>query len=280
MGLRCGVIDVHDAMLMIGTMITVPARCVASIRGMRRCIATIELYSVPWLPATNATTGPGRVPWMTATGMSSAESTPAGTLISPVAVVPRLAAAVPTVKEVSPCCCAAATDAKASMRVAARWITVIMELLVHVGWNQNIGRRVTRKAGARSVEEPANRAEHTECLTSATPSTVGSPAGRPAPCVFLAGPHPFLRALRANLRYTLSDGDLQLGSRPRGVVEVGKRHAWERFADRPLDRAKIVRLFRRHESKRLAGHLRARRSADSMYVVFALRGNVEVDDVA
>ena len=43
----CGVIDVHDGMLMIGTMITVPASFFASMRGMSRCIAMIELYSVP-----------------------------------------------------------------------------------------------------------------------------------------------------------------------------------------------------------------------------------------
>src|SRR5437016_5001296 len=75
MGLRCGVIDVHDAMLMIGTLIT------------------------------------------------------------PVAVVPRLAAAVPTVKAVSPCCCAAAVDARTKMNVVAWRITVFMDHLVHVVWN-------------------------------------------------------------------------------------------------------------------------------------------------
>jgi hypothetical protein len=46
-GLRCGVICSNDAMLMIGTMITVPASAFASMRGMSRCSATIELYSVP-----------------------------------------------------------------------------------------------------------------------------------------------------------------------------------------------------------------------------------------
>jgi len=34
-------------MFMMGTTITVPASFVASSRGMSRCIAMIELYSVP-----------------------------------------------------------------------------------------------------------------------------------------------------------------------------------------------------------------------------------------
>src|SRR5262245_49750694 len=97
-GFMCGVICWNDAMLMIGTTITVPVSAFASMRGMSRWSATMELYSVPWLPATNATTGPGRAPWITATGMASAESEPAGTGMMPVAVVPRCAVAVPTVK--------------------------------------------------------------------------------------------------------------------------------------------------------------------------------------
>src|ERR1051326_1739188 len=104
--------DVHDGMLMIGTMMTLPARLRASMRGMSRCIAIMELYSVPWLPETNATVGPGRTPRMTATGMSSAESDPAGTAITPVAVVPRCADAVPTVRADDCCCWALAARAQ------------------------------------------------------------------------------------------------------------------------------------------------------------------------
>jgi hypothetical protein len=57
----------------------------------------MEAYSVPWLPATNATTFPGFAPWMTATGILSPESTPAGSMICQYAVCPRAAVAVPTV---------------------------------------------------------------------------------------------------------------------------------------------------------------------------------------
>ena len=39
--------------------------------------------AVPWLPATKATTGPGRAPLMSATGTVVAESDPAPTLIPP-----------------------------------------------------------------------------------------------------------------------------------------------------------------------------------------------------
>src|SRR5689334_6399771 len=107
-GLMWGVMDVHDGTLMMGTMMTLPARLRASMRGMSRCMAIMELYSVPWLPETNATVGPGRAPRMTATGMSRAESDPAGTAITPVAVVPRCADAVPTVSADDCCCCAVA----------------------------------------------------------------------------------------------------------------------------------------------------------------------------
>src|SRR5689334_4655543 len=125
-GFTCGVISSNDAMLMIGTTITVPASDFASTRGMSRCRATIELYSVPWLPATNATTGPGFAPWITATGMESPESEPAGTGIVPVAVVPRCAVAVPTVKLGVSCRCASATDDTSNERAAERRMTRTM----------------------------------------------------------------------------------------------------------------------------------------------------------
>ena len=64
---------------------------------MSFCIAMIEVYSVPCAPETKATTGPARTPRITATGIESAESGPAATLIAPYAVVPGVAVAEPTV---------------------------------------------------------------------------------------------------------------------------------------------------------------------------------------
>jgi hypothetical protein len=58
----------------------------------------IDVYSVPCDPATNASTGPGLAPFITATGMLNAASLPAGTSMLPVAFCPRAAAALPTVK--------------------------------------------------------------------------------------------------------------------------------------------------------------------------------------
>ena len=60
--------------------------------------AMIEVYSVPCAPATSASTGPGFAPWKTATGMLRPASTPGGTSMVPVALCPRAAVAVPTVK--------------------------------------------------------------------------------------------------------------------------------------------------------------------------------------
>ena len=39
------------------------------MRAMSFCIAMIDVYSVPWLPDTNATVGPGFAPRMTATAI-------------------------------------------------------------------------------------------------------------------------------------------------------------------------------------------------------------------
>ncbi len=90
-------------------------------------MATIELYSVPWLPATNATTGPSRRPLMTATGIESAESDPAGTAITPVTTVPGCAVAVPTVKGPTLRPWAMATPGRQSAIVIARRIDVSMD---------------------------------------------------------------------------------------------------------------------------------------------------------
>lgn len=46
-GFTRGVIDTNDGTLRTGTTITVPDSRAGSMRGMRRCIAMIVLYSVP-----------------------------------------------------------------------------------------------------------------------------------------------------------------------------------------------------------------------------------------
>src|SRR5208282_5520608 len=58
----------------------------------------IEEYSVPCAPETNASTGPGRTPFTTTTGILVPASTPAGTSRYPVAFCPGAAEAVPTRK--------------------------------------------------------------------------------------------------------------------------------------------------------------------------------------
>src|SRR5258707_15302503 len=58
----------------------------------------MEAYSVPCAPLTNASTGPGFAPRITATGMEVAASDPAGTSKNPMTFWPAEAVAVPTVK--------------------------------------------------------------------------------------------------------------------------------------------------------------------------------------
>ena len=55
----CGVIIWNEYTFSSGATITVPASFGAEICEISFCIAMIDVYSVPWLPATNATTGPG-----------------------------------------------------------------------------------------------------------------------------------------------------------------------------------------------------------------------------
>src|SRR5258708_26667599 len=73
----------------------------------------MEAYSVPWAPETSASTGPGLVPWNTATGIAVAASTPAGTWRKPMAFCPGEAVAVPTVK---PACAMAPAEQRARRR--------------------------------------------------------------------------------------------------------------------------------------------------------------------
>ncbi len=96
-GLTCGTFCSKDGVLTSGTRMTVPDTSAGSSVSISRSIAMIEAYSVPCAPATRASTGPGRVPRTTATGMSSAASEPAGTASTPVAFWPEFAEAVPTV---------------------------------------------------------------------------------------------------------------------------------------------------------------------------------------
>src|SRR3954463_16454258 len=98
-------------------MITVPDSRFGSMRPMSFCIAMMDVYSVPWLPETNATVRPGFMPRTTATSMRSAESEPGGTAMDPYAVVPGLAVADPT--ETVPDCCAAAVVAAVQRRMTA-----------------------------------------------------------------------------------------------------------------------------------------------------------------
>src|SRR6185295_2645907 len=106
-----------EARFTSGTRMTVPASVAGSIAPMSRSTAMIEAYSVPWAPDTIASTGPGRAPCATATGMLVAASTPAGTSRYPVAVCPRSARAVPTAKPWAPAPGASAKNATATSRL-------------------------------------------------------------------------------------------------------------------------------------------------------------------
>src|SRR6185369_10150236 len=101
----------------------------------------IDAYSVPCAPETMASTGPGRAPCTTATGIDSAASLPAGTSIAPKAVCPRLAFAVPTVNVeaeaalaagpcVAPAPAAAATAAPVAMSPIATHTTHLLTIRV------------------------------------------------------------------------------------------------------------------------------------------------------
>ena len=68
-----------EARFTSGMRITVPETCAGSSAPMSRSTAMIEAYSVPWAPDTIASTGPGRAPFTTTTGMLVAGSAPAGT---------------------------------------------------------------------------------------------------------------------------------------------------------------------------------------------------------
>ena len=79
----CGTICSNDATFSSGTTIAVPVSFFGSIRSISFVSATIEVYSVPCAPDTNATTRPGLAPLMTATWMVVPESLPAGTTSTP-----------------------------------------------------------------------------------------------------------------------------------------------------------------------------------------------------
>ena len=99
-GLRCGTIFVNDGTFSSGTTISVPASCAASTAAGSCSSAMIDAYSVPCAPAMSASTGPGRAPFTTTTGIERAASTPAGTSMVPAAVCPGAALAVPTANDV------------------------------------------------------------------------------------------------------------------------------------------------------------------------------------
>ena len=69
-GLTCGVIFSNDGTLMSGTRMSVPETSAGLTVSISRCTARIDAYSLPWAPDATASTGPGRAPWTTATGMS------------------------------------------------------------------------------------------------------------------------------------------------------------------------------------------------------------------
>ena len=92
-------------------------------------------------------------------------------------------------------------------------------------------------------------------------------------------PLPLLGLARANLGDPLRMRHLQplLGSR--GVIEIGHGHARQPLVDRALDVADAPFVFGRHERKRRAGQLGARRASDAMDVILRRGRHVEVDDV-
>ena len=96
-GLMWAIFCSNDARFTSGTMITVPESCAGSSSAISFSSATIEAYSVPWAPATSASTRPGLAPCTTTTGMFVPASLPGGTAMTPMAFCPRLAFAVPTV---------------------------------------------------------------------------------------------------------------------------------------------------------------------------------------
>ena len=78
-GLTCTVICSNDATFSSGRTMTVPESACGSIFAESRVSATTDAYSVPWLPAMNATVLPGLSPRITATPIVVAASEPAGT---------------------------------------------------------------------------------------------------------------------------------------------------------------------------------------------------------
>jgi len=83
--------------------------------AVSRWSARMGVTSAPWMPATSASTGPGRAPWTTVIGMNVPPSAPAATSIRPVADVPGAAVTSPIEKAV----CADAARAVASRSINA-----------------------------------------------------------------------------------------------------------------------------------------------------------------
>ena len=69
-GFTCGVIRSNDGTLMSGSRISVPATSSGFTLSISISTAMIDAYSVPCAPDATASTGPGRAPWTTTTGMS------------------------------------------------------------------------------------------------------------------------------------------------------------------------------------------------------------------
>ena len=83
-GFTCGVICRNDGTLSSGAMITVPASCLRVDPADRAAAcATIEVYSVPWLPGDERDGRAGLRAANDGDRHFSAESEPAGTAITP-----------------------------------------------------------------------------------------------------------------------------------------------------------------------------------------------------
>src|SRR5438067_8502289 len=128
-------------MLISGTMMTVPEISVGFSIPINFSSAMIEVYSVPCAPATSASTGPGFAPWKTATGMLRPASTPGGTSMVPVALCPRAAVAVPTVKVPRGCATDTTTRTDASNPTAeTNRIMIISHQINSVEFNLQLQR--------------------------------------------------------------------------------------------------------------------------------------------
>src|SRR5688500_5833702 len=101
-----------------------------------------------------------------------------------------------------------------------------------------------------------------------------------APLRFRLGACALVCLARPDRGDALSNRNLELPFRSRGIVEVEQRDARQPLADRLLDRPKVVLFLRINEGEGITYRFRSRSTADAVDVIVRSLRNVEIHHVS